>query len=107
MASTTNANHSVGEELSPDAFLPDPPSEEWELNILLDDIAQGITEEDLKRLKSYCIGGPGKRTLSEMKDAIDLFTHFTTDSSSNQRQPHCTPIDAVSLTQKRPSEKGC
>ncbi|CAC5370274.1 unnamed protein product [Mytilus coruscus] len=76
MAATANVNRSVGVGLSPEDFLPDPPSEDWELNILLDDIAQGITEEDLKRLKSYCIGGPGKRTLSEMKDAMDLFTHL-------------------------------
>ncbi|XP_052074633.1 uncharacterized protein LOC127712300 [Mytilus californianus] len=76
MASKDNVNRSVGDGLSPEEFLPDPPSEDWELNILLDDIAQGIPEEDLKRLKSYCIGGPGKRTLSEMKDAIDLFTHL-------------------------------
>lgn len=76
MASTDNINRSVGVGLSPEDFLPEPPSEDWELNILLDDIAQGITEEDLKRLKSYCIGGPGKRTLSEMKDAMDLFTHL-------------------------------
>ncbi|CAG2185398.1 unnamed protein product [Mytilus edulis] len=73
MAATGNV---VGVGLSPEDFLPEPPSEDWELNILLDDIAQGINEEDLKRLKSYCIGGPGKRTLSEMKDAMDLFTHL-------------------------------
>lgn len=53
MASTGNV---VGVGLSPEDFLPEPPSEDWELNILLDDIAQGINEEDLKRLKSYCIG---------------------------------------------------
>lgn len=56
MAATDSTNRSVGLGLSPEDFLPEPPSEDWELNILLDDIAQGITEEDLKRLKSYCIG---------------------------------------------------
>lgn len=56
MASTDNSNPSVGEGLSSDIFIPYPPCEDWELNILLDDIAQGITEEDLMRLKSYFIG---------------------------------------------------
>ncbi|VDI17812.1 Hypothetical predicted protein [Mytilus galloprovincialis] len=55
MASTDNSNPSVSEGLSSDIFIPYPPCEDWELNILLDDIAQGITEEDLMRLKSYFI----------------------------------------------------
>lgn len=61
-----------------EAFIPDIPSEDWELNILLDEIANEITDEELKRLKGYCIGekGTGKGTLSEIKDAGDFFTHL-------------------------------
>ena len=38
------------------AFVPALPSDEYELNVLINDIADGLSSDDLKRLKTLCRG---------------------------------------------------
>ncbi|CAC5413455.1 unnamed protein product [Mytilus coruscus] len=58
--------------------LPTPPSDDWPMNVFLNELADELTAEDLKKMKNLLSGlnGTAKGVLEAIKDPLDLFTHL-------------------------------
>lgn len=58
--------------------LPTLPSEDWPMNVFLNELADELTAEDLKKMKNLLSGlnGTAKGVLEAIKDPLDLFTHL-------------------------------
>lgn len=58
--------------------IPTIPSEDWEMNVFLNELADDLTKEDLKKMKYLLTGlnGTGKRVLEVINDGLDLFEHL-------------------------------
>ena len=72
--SNTEANSSRNDEF----HLPAMPSADWEMNVFLNELADELTEGDLKKMKHFLKGfkGSGKAVLELIKDPLDLFQHL-------------------------------
>ncbi|XP_076106448.1 uncharacterized protein LOC143075073 [Mytilus galloprovincialis] len=58
--------------------LPTIPSEDWQMNVFLNELADELTAEDLKKMKNLLSGlnGTAKGVLEAIQDPLDLFTHL-------------------------------
>lgn len=61
-----------------DFQLPTIPSDDWEMNVFLKELADGLTDEDLKTMKHFVSGfhGTRKGVLESIKDPLDFFQHL-------------------------------
>ncbi|XP_053397905.1 uncharacterized protein LOC123552421 [Mercenaria mercenaria] len=80
-AQPTNADNPVSQADSTEDFDEIPePHPDWQFNIFLDNIAEGITSEVFEKMK-HLFRGPGgisDTTLNEMRSALDLFSIMRT-----------------------------
>lgn len=61
-----------------DLQLPTIPSDDWEMNVFLKELADGLTDDDLKTMKHFVSGfhGTRKGVLESIKDPLDFFQHL-------------------------------
>ncbi|VDI01145.1 Hypothetical predicted protein [Mytilus galloprovincialis] len=61
-----------------DFQLPTIPSDDWEMNVFLKELADGLTDDDLKTMKHFVSGfhGTRKGVLESIKDPLDFFQHL-------------------------------